>query len=145
MEKVDPCSREVSRMVEKVDPHSGEVVETYKSSYEAAQKNSISRQNVIFRCDGEYKKRSIAKDGYIYRWADERMKNRERITGREKKRKVEKLDASGKVVAVYSSIQEAAKTDHKSASVISRRCSNDYKKPVGRDGYGYRYLNEIDG
>lgn len=62
-----------------------------------------------------------------------------RIGGRNLRRPVLKLDQTGEVVEVYSSVQEAAKKNYMSRMSITRKCLCQVKDPFATDGYNYQY------
>ena len=55
-------------------------------------------------------------------------------------RSVEKVDRDGNVVALYSSVREAAKKNYMSRRAVARRCNCTIKgDPFLLDGFNYRY------
>lgn len=58
------------------------------------------------------------------------------------RRAVEKVDPDGNVVALYSSVTEAATANFAHRKSILRRCQGKAKNPYSLDGYNYRYEDE---
>lgn len=55
------------------------------------------------------------------------------------RRSVEKIDAEGNVIELYSSVQEAAKKNFVATMTVIRRCKNRIKNPCEFLGYTFRY------
>lgn len=54
-------------------------------------------------------------------------------------RSVEKIDPNGKVLDLYSSVIEAAKSNYVSKNAVWMRCTNRVKDPFKFLGYSFRY------
>lgn len=61
------------------------------------------------------------------------------IYGGSIRKSVEKVDQDGNVLALYSSITEAAKANFVSRTVVSRRCNGEIRDPFLLDGTTYRF------
>lgn len=64
-------------------------------------------------------------------------------TGGASRRAVEKVDKRGRVVALYSSVTEAAEENYISRKSIWMRCTNRVRNPYLLDGYTYRYEERV--
>lgn len=62
-----------------------------------------------------------------------------RLSCRSRRRAVEKVDRSGRVVAIYASAREAARKNFISQNSIWARCNGKVKDPFRLDGHDYRY------
>ena len=60
-------------------------------------------------------------------------------TGGASRRAVEKVDKRGRVVALYSSVTEAAEKNYMSRKAIWMRCTKRVRNPYSLDGHTYRY------
>jgi len=63
-----------------------------------------------------------------------------RISCGSRRKPVEKVDRTGRVVAVYASAREAAEKNFISHNSISARCLGRVKAPFNLDGFNYRYV-----
>lgn len=62
-----------------------------------------------------------------------------RLSCRNRRKPVAKVDRDGNVIEFYSSCAEAARKNHLSATAIYHRCNNLLKDPFLLDGYNYRF------
>lgn len=64
-----------------------------------------------------------------------------KITGgqNEKRRATEKVDQSGEVLKVYSSVREAARDNHMSHYAVLSRCNNKIENPFINCNYTFRF------
>lgn len=62
-----------------------------------------------------------------------------KLAGRNRRRVVLKIDRRGEVVAIYSSVREAAERNYISQTAVWARCVCKVKDPYRLDGYNYQY------
>ena len=64
-----------------------------------------------------------------------------KISSRNRRRAVAKIDRTGTVLQIYPSAREAAKQNHLSQTAVWHRCTNKLKYPFELDGTTYQYMN----
>lgn len=78
-------------------------------------------------------------DCSIYNLVKSTEKEVAKRVGGASRRSVEKVDKRGRVVALYSSVTEAAEKNFMSRKSIWMRCTKRVRNPYLLDGYTYRY------
>lgn len=73
----------------------------------------------------------------------EQTKTKRQSKGKTCANKVAKINADGRVVAVYKSTNEAGQANGLSASAVKYRCDGR-KVKLDDDGYTYRFLEDVN-
>lgn len=63
-----------------------------------------------------------------------------RMSNRNRRKAVAKIDRLGEVLQIYSSAREAAQKNHLSQTAVWHRCNNKLKDPYALDGTTYQYI-----
>lgn len=129
MDKFPIHERIVNQKEKKVEMYSlkGELLETFSSIAEAARKTGCERSAIKRCCRGELKSHG----GYIWKCSEILYEKKYNNTAK----KVQQIcPENNKVIQVFSSISQAAKSLGKETSLI-RRALNDEK----RTAYGYKW------
>lgn len=64
-----------------------------------------------------------------------------KLSSRNRRRAVAKIDRKGHIVQIYPSAREAAQKNHISQTAVWHRCNNMLKHPFELDGHNYKYMN----
>ena len=106
----------------------GKFIQYYESGVQAEEKTGISRKTI-----SQVLRRTGRSSGYIWECADTNKRKQSCS------RKVQQMSKEGELVAIFNSVNEAAKENNMSASGIYATC-NGQQKTSG--GYVWKYIED---
>lgn len=122
-----------NKPVEKIDPKTLQVLETYDSTQEAGIKNNLSATAVSQAASGK----SVSSGGFYWRYVDDKEKVFKPII-KSWKRKVLQMDKNSNVLKEYSSLSDAARALGKTPSSATPSI-NAVCRGRKNSAYGYKW------
>lgn len=135
----EQVKNKLSRKIEQYDIN-GNLLHTYLNAYEASKATGFSRTGLINACQ-----RNVFNNNYYWKYQDdnepilEKIKNIKTICKSTARRVVEQYDNTGKLIATYNSVTEAANNQGMTVSTITNACS---RTSMSSGGYYWKYADE---